>query len=1161
MDNASAMNLTDDSNLAIVADSIAMVACNGGTNGAILVSANNGTEPYNYLWDTGDADSLLNNVGAGTYLLRVTDVNLCRRDTAFVISEPDALDNTFVFTQPIICHGDTEASFYAQISGGVAPYTYLWENSAGDNLGQTAALENMTADRYYLTVVDANNCIYEDSIDIVEPQNPLSISILITETQCTDSTGTATADVSGGVLPYTYNWYQLSNPATVLTGQGTNTLSALWVDMFVLEVTDALGCMAIDTFEMKDVSGIEITNIKILNHIWCPESSDGSAEVISATGGVQIAGNTLGYDVVWNDSIEFTPIADSLHLGTNTVRLIDALGCSAVQTVEITNRDVLSYSLDSTMMNFTQEDNGCIGSAALQPYGGDTSLIEKYYVNWFDASWNQIGTTDTLYTTDAWSRISEDLCEGIYYVELINNRSDGKTCSIIDSVNITRDTLNYTIADSLNVLCFGDNSGFIEIEAEGGSKKGYKYFWANENWNSYPAYDSTGNSLTNLVAGTYYLTIEDVDPRGGSLFDSIVITQPASKYLITLDMIEPGCFDSTGVVSVINPQGGVGPYTYYWLNLEGDTLSAGSSISNLWAAKFRLIVEDANRCYVDSIFTLNDNYDFRIDPRSTKAPLCFGDSIGSEITSGASDGFAPYTFNWFDTQSPIAFSQDSIIQDIPAGKYFLEAMDGSGCTRYDSVTLLDYPKVEFQLIDTVLNDCYTDNSGSITFSALGGPGNYQYWMIDSLGNADFQSNPTFTNLEVNKYELLVTSGTCESDTVPFVFISKSPQIIHEFILIDSALCNQNSSTGELQIDISAGYFGQDVDTLFFDPFIEYKWDGNSLDTTNILSDAYAGNHSVWVRTTYNAGDFISCFDEFEYNMPAKNNIISTTFVEQIVNDETIIYLDSNFYCPGEQLKLYTNSYLSENPGQLPDSIVWDSYEDILPYFKGDTLFFAGSESATLIPRIHYDDCSFADSIFVGRYVAAIDGDSSVAAGSEVKLLANSPQVSYVKDEDFTTSHSYTWTSDFAGATWLPAPPDTIAPTLIAGESGIITVYDTIKIINPSYSNQVCLVSDTLNLIVLSSVEASSGFTPNGDGWFDTWDISGINGWAEVDVQIFNRWGGLIWEHSGAYGGSNEWDGTNTKGNPVPSGTYYYVITYGNNQGVNKTLTGPVTILR
>jgi gliding motility-associated-like protein len=170
-------------------------------------------------------------------------------------------------------------------------------------------------------------------------------------------------------------------------------------------------------------------------------------------------------------------------------------------------------------------------------------------------------------------------------------------------------------------------------------------------------------------------------------------------------------------------------------------------------------------------------------------------------------------------------------------------------------------------------------------------------------------------------------------------------------------------------------------------------------------------------------------------------------------------------------------------------------------------------------------------------------------------------VSYVKDDVFTTTHSYTWASSFADALWMPAPPDTIAPKLIAGESGIITVYDTIRIFNPTYSNQVCIVSDTLNLKVLSSVEASSGFTPNGDGNFDTWDISGINGWAEVEVQIFNRWGGLIWEHSGAYDGNNKWGGTNTKGNPVPSGTYYYVITYGNNQGVSKTLTGPVTILR
>jgi gliding motility-associated-like protein len=99
----------------------------------------------------------------------------------------------------------------------------------------------------------------------------------------------------------------------------------------------------------------------------------------------------------------------------------------------------------------------------------------------------------------------------------------------------------------------------------------------------------------------------------------------------------------------------------------------------------------------------------------------------------------------------------------------------------------------------------------------------------------------------------------------------------------------------------------------------------------------------------------------------------------------------------------------------------------------------------------------------------------------------------------------------------------------------------------------------VSIKVLSDVIPPKGFTPNGDGMFDKWDIPALLLYNNADIQIFDRWGGLVWEHSGAYEG-NEWEGTNTKGKALPSGTYYYIIKYGDDTGT-KTLTGPVTILR
>jgi len=112
------------------------------------------------------------------------------------------------------------------------------------------------------------------------------------------------------------------------------------------------------------------------------------------------------------------------------------------------------------------------------------------------------------------------------------------------------------------VNCFGGDDGFISIIGEGGSGVGYNYTWNNSQWTE----DSTSNSITNLVAGTYYLTISDKDPRGGEIYDSIIISQPTSLYAITFNIItKPSCIDSTGVISV-KPgfQGGTLPYNFEW---------------------------------------------------------------------------------------------------------------------------------------------------------------------------------------------------------------------------------------------------------------------------------------------------------------------------------------------------------------------------------------------------------------------------------------------------------------------------------------------------------------------------------------------------------------------------------------------------------------------
>jgi gliding motility-associated-like protein len=71
------------------------------------------------------------------------------------------------------------------------------------------------------------------------------------------------------------------------------------------------------------------------------------------------------------------------------------------------------------------------------------------------------------------------------------------------------------------------------------------------------------------------------------------------------------------------------------------------------------------------------------------------------------------------------------------------------------------------------------------------------------------------------------------------------------------------------------------------------------------------------------------------------------------------------------------------------------------------------------------------------------------------------------------------------------------------------------------------------------------FTPNGDGDNDTWTIPGIAAYPENLVQVFNRWGEVVYYKEGY---ANEFNGVantstfiNSGNGVLPTGTYYYVV--------------------
>lgn len=124
-----------------------------------------------------------------------------------------------------------------------------------------------------------------------------------------------------------------------------------------------------------------------------------------------------------------------------------------------------------------------------------------------------------------------------------------------------------------------------------------------------------------------------------------------------------------------------------------------------------------------------------------------------------------------------------------------------------------------------------------------------------------------------------------------------------------------------------------------------------------------------------------------------------------------------------------------------------------------------------------------------------------------------------------------------------------------------TVNDNSTLIVKAKTIEGCTLSDTVQISLLSlelcNEEINTAFSPNGDGINDEWRISGIENYLNNRVSIFNRWGDLIVSFENYDNIQVVWNGENSSGQMVSSGTYFYVVSTDS----DNTLEGWVEVVK
>lgn len=87
-------------------------------------------------------------------------------------------------------------------------------------------------------------------------------------------------------------------------------------------------------------------------------------------------------------------------------------------------------------------------------------------------------------------------------------------------------------------------------------------------------------------------------------------------------------------------------------------------------------------------------------------------------------------------------------------------------------------------------------------------------------------------------------------------------------------------------------------------------------------------------------------------------------------------------------------------------------------------------------------------------------------------------------------------------------------------------------------NEPCPVSTDTVEIIVNDLLLPNMITPNMDGKNDFFIIEGLQTMGKTTLTVFNRWGILVYSDS-EY--SNDWDGTDLNGNPLPTDTYFYIL--------------------
>tara|TARA_B100001758_G_scaffold105218_1_gene90109 strand:+ start:19737 stop:24971 length:5235 start_codon:yes stop_codon:yes gene_type:complete len=1083
--------------------------CSQSTGQAEIDISQGGTGlgTYLYAWNTVPVQTSATATGlfSGTYSVTVTDAAGCQFSESVTVAAFQGFTVSYTTLSP--CLGINSGS--ATVSAtGTAPYLYQWYDVNGNPIGiNSSTLSGVPVGTYYVDVTDNTTCVVRDTVQIPPLVNPIILDSVVVKNNSCFNLDDAQIEifVSGGFTPYTYS----SNGSSP---QSNSDFGSLSPGNYNIQAFDNNGCY-VDTLITLVYPGLLEIDSVVFTDVSCNGANDGAIQSIIFTGG------TAPFEYSINNGIHQTYMGFSgLDPGWHIVQIFDANNCAASNNIYVEEPDVLEveittsgwdYNSNSGLYTYQIRCNGdSSGFADISMAGGISPYTGNYIFNGNSTNFNPYQTISAL-------------SAGIYTFEITDNNG----CVFQEMVQFNEpDSIIHTFIPT-HVSCIDSSWGSLTDSVYGGVGDATSYIYA---W-------STGDStytLNNIPADIYFITV--IDENDCLSLDSFIINDDNALAATSAIVQNVSCFDACDGEIKVEVTGLGVPfydvnndpyYEYQWddfLSQTNDTV-IGLCVDNTTnSTVYTCVITDAEDCPITISVTLVQPDSLSVSAEITsdwyfQDISCYGASDGKAIVD-ANGGNPAYSYLWSDGQST------SSAVNLSAGNYVVVVTDANGCMDSTDITLVEPPQLDLS-VETSNVSCFGYDDAEITVDADGGtpflgiPPKYLYFFSGPT-NFDSDTVPisTATDLAPGIYTITVKDANGCTVTAENIFITE-PLDALGIIDLDSINESCNLANGEIRSEIEGGV----------QPY-SYLWsNGDTLsDASGLVSGVY-----TLIVTDYNGCqvvDSIRVFGSMEVFLPG----YLESFVDSI--------------CLGETVDLN----IKEQPGF---SYLWINENDTLLNKTIDTINSINeSVDITVSPQysvniytltISDPECAPSYDVIATIYVDSISpmiaSEPGVETGEHPIVLLGDNIELYSVPEGGTSPYSYTWQWSNGSATNVSGE---ISDSPENSEWYHVMVEDA----------QGCLGFDSIYVLV--GVLPYEAITPNGDGMNDTWMLEGMELYPDALIQIFNRWGGLVYE---SVGGTQyqPWDGTD-QGKELSVGTYYYIIEL--NTG-DDAQTGTITIIR